>query len=131
MRFGSISNTAPHCRLRAPSTPRSSPISFAPSSKRGKLAGNLDEVLGSLADTIEKQAQLNRTIRSAMTYPAVVLCVMALIFTAMIVFIVPVFQKLFTSLGGKLPLPTRILIEISQIITSAWVLVVIAVVVGC
>ena len=96
----------------------------------GEAGGNLDEVLGSLADTIEKQAQLNRTIRSAMTYPAVVLCVMVLIFTAMIVFIVPVFQKLFTSLGGKLPLPTRILIEISQIITSAWVLLVIAVIVG-
>src|SRR5580704_2332569 len=96
----------------------------------GEIGGNLDEVLGSLADTIEKQAQLNRTIRSAMTYPAVVLCVMGLIFTAMIVFIVPVFQKLFKSLGGKLPLPTRILIEISQIITSVWVLLIIAIVVG-
>jgi type IV pilus assembly protein PilC len=96
----------------------------------GEAGGNLDDVLGSLADTLEKQAQLNRTIRSAMTYPAVVLSVMAVIFTAMIVFIVPVFQKLFSSLGGKLPLPTRILIEISQIISSAWVLVVIAVIVG-
>ena len=71
----------------------------------GEVGGNLDEVLGSLANTIEKQAQLNRTIRSAMTYPAVVLSVMVVIFTAMIVFIVPVFQNLFKSLGGKLPLP--------------------------
>ena len=96
----------------------------------GEVGGNLDEVLGTLADTIEKQAQLNKTIRSAMTYPVVVLSVMVVIFTAMIVFIVPVFQHLFTSLGGKLPLPTRILIEISQIITSPWVLVIIAVVIG-
>ncbi len=96
----------------------------------GEVGGNLDEVLGSLANTIENQAQLNRTIRSAMTYPAVVLSVMVIIFTAMIVFIVPVFQNLFTSLGGKLPLPTRILIKISQILTSVWVLVVIAVIVG-
>jgi type IV pilus assembly protein PilC len=96
----------------------------------GEVGGNLDEVLGSLATTIEKQAQLNRTIKSAMTYPAVVMSVMLVIFTAMIVFIVPVFQKLFKSLGGKLPLPTQILIDISQIITSAWVLVVIAVIVG-
>ena len=87
----------------------------------GEVGGNLDEVLGSLADTIEKQAQLNRTIRSAMTYPAVVFCVMLVIFTAMIVFIVPVFQNLFKSLGGKLPFPTRILIEISKIVTSVWV----------
>ena len=69
----------------------------------GEAGGNLDEVLGSLADTIEKQAQLNRTIRSAMTYPAVVFSVMLVIFAAMIVFIVPIFGKLFSSLGGKLP----------------------------
>jgi type IV pilus assembly protein PilC len=96
----------------------------------GEVGGNLDEVLGNLATTIEKQAQLNRTIRSAMTYPSVVLSVMVLIFTAMIVFIVPVFQNLFTTLGGKLPLPTRILIKISQTITSPWVLVIIAVIIG-
>ena len=96
----------------------------------GEVGGNLDEVLGSLADTIEKQAQLNRTIRSAMTYPTVVLSVMVIIFTAMIVFIVPVFQQLFASLGGKLPLPTRILITISKIMTSIWIVVIIAVVIG-
>ena len=95
----------------------------------GEAGGNLDEVLGNLADTIEKQAQLNRTIKSAMTYPAVVLSVMVVIFTAMIVFIVPVFQHLFTSLGGKLPLPTQILIKVSKIITSPWVLVIIAAVI--
>ena len=95
----------------------------------GEIGGNLDEVLANLADTIENQAQLNRTIRSAMTYPAVVLSVMLLIFTAMIVFIVPVFQNLFKTLGGKLPLPTQILINVSNIVTSAWVLVIIALVI--
>jgi type IV pilus assembly protein PilC len=96
----------------------------------GEIGGNLDEVLGNLANTIEKQAQLNRTIRSAMTYPAVVFSVMIIIFTAMIVFIVPVFKNLFKSLGGKLPFPTLVLIKISQIMTSVWVLLVIAVIVG-
>ncbi len=96
----------------------------------GEIGGNLDDVLGNLATTIEKQAQLNRTIRSAMTYPMVVLSVMVIIFTAMIVFIVPVFQNLFKTLGGKLPLPTQILIEVSQTITSPWVLLIIAVVIG-
>ena len=96
----------------------------------GEVGGNLDEVLGSLADTIEKQANLNRTIRSAMTYPAVVFSVMLIIFTAMIVFIVPVFSKLFSTLGGKLPLPTRIVVEISKIITSPWILVIIAMIIG-
>ena len=96
----------------------------------GEVGGNLDEVLTDLANTIEKQAQLNKTIKSAMTYPAVVMSVMVLIFSAMIVFIVPVFQNLFKQLGGKLPLPTQILIDVSNIMTSAWVLVVIGVVVG-
>jgi len=96
----------------------------------GEVGGNLDDVLTQLADTIEKQAQLNKTIKSAMTYPAVVMSVMLLIFSAMIIFIVPVFQKLFKSLGGKLPLPTQILIDISNIVTSPWVFVLIAVVVG-
>jgi len=96
----------------------------------GEVGGNLDEVLAKLASTIEKQADLNRTIRSAMTYPAVVISVMGLIFIAMIVFIVPVFQNLFSSLGGKLPLPTQLLIDLSKIITSIWALVIIVGVVG-
>jgi type IV pilus assembly protein PilC len=60
----------------------------------------------------------------------VVLGVMVIIFTAMIIFIVPVFKNLFSSLGGTLPLPTRILISISQIITSPWVLLIIIGIVG-
>jgi type IV pilus assembly protein PilC len=96
----------------------------------GEVGGNLDEVLKGLASTIEKQANLNRTIRSAMTYPAVVFSVMIVIFTAMLVFIVPVFKNLFSSLGGKLPFPTLILIKISSILTSLWALVVIAVIIG-
>jgi type IV pilus assembly protein PilC len=96
----------------------------------GEAGGNLDEVLGRLAMTIENQAQLNRTIRSAMTYPAVVLSVMVIIFTAMLVFIVPVFKNLFTQLGGKLPFPTQVLIKVSQTITSLWAVVIIAVIIG-
>ncbi len=96
----------------------------------GEVGGNLDEVLANLATTIENQAHLNRTIKSALTYPAVVMSVMILIFTAMIVFIVPVFQHLFSSLGGKLPFPTRVLITISGILTSAWAVVVVAVIIG-
>jgi type IV pilus assembly protein PilC len=92
----------------------------------GEVSGNLDEVLTDLADTIEKQAQLNKTIKSAMTYPAVVMSVMGVIFSAMIIFIVPVFQNLFKTLGGTLPLPTQILITISNVITSVWVFAVIA-----
>jgi type IV pilus assembly protein PilC len=96
----------------------------------GEVGGNLDDVLTDLANTIEKQAQLNKTIKSAMTYPAVVMSVMVVIFSAMIIFIVPVFQNLFKTLGGKLPLPTQILIDVSNIMTSVWVFLVIAVIIG-
>ncbi|MDA8058302.1 MAG: type II secretion system F family protein [Actinomycetota bacterium] len=96
----------------------------------GEVGGNLDQVLGNLAMTMEKQANLNRTIRSAMTYPAVVLSVMVVIFVAMLIFIVPVFQNLFKTLGGKLPVPTQILIDVSGVLTSIWALLVIAVIVG-
>ena len=65
-----------------------------------------------------------------MTYPAVVLSVMVVIFTAMLVFIVPVFKNLFKELGGKLPFPTLVLIKVSQILTSVWALAVIAVIVA-
>ncbi len=96
----------------------------------GEAGGNLDSVLLDLSATMEKQANLNRTIRSAMTYPAVVITVMAIIFLALLVFIVPVFSKLFKSLGSKLPLPTQLMIDASKIVLSPWsvVLIVMAVV---
>jgi type IV pilus assembly protein PilC len=55
---------------------------------------------------------------------------MVVIFTAMILFIVPVFQNLFKSLGGALPLPTQVLINVSKIVSSPWVLLIIAVIIG-
>jgi type IV pilus assembly protein PilC len=89
----------------------------------GEAGGHLDSVLLDLSSTMEKQAELNRTIRGAMTYPAVVLSVMVLIFLALLIFIVPTFQKLFSSLGAKLPLPTRIVIKASKTVLSPWALV--------
>jgi len=97
----------------------------------GEAGGNLDSVLLDLSSTMEKQAALNRKIRSAMTYPIVVLSVMAIIFLALLIFIVPVFSKLFKSLGAKLPLPTQIMINTSHVVLSPWaVLLVIIAIVG-
>ncbi len=97
----------------------------------GETAGTLDTVLGQLSTTMEKRAAINRRVKSAMTYPAVVGTMMIVILTAMIVFIVPVFKKIFSSLGGaKLPLPTRIVISISNTIASIWGLLVVAVIIA-
>src|SRR3984957_16752622 len=92
----------------------------------GEAGGNLDSVLLDLSSTMEKQAALNRKIRSAMTYPAVVLSVMVVIFLALLIFIVPVFSKLFKSLGAKLPLPTQIMINTSHIVLSPFAVVLVA-----
>jgi type IV pilus assembly protein PilC len=64
-----------------------------------------------------------------MAYPAIVFCAVIVIVTAMMIFIVPIFKRLFTSLNGQLPFPTRIVIAISNVVASVWLLVVIAVIV--
>ena len=92
----------------------------------GEAGGSLDKVLLDLANNMEKQAALTRTVKSAMTYPAIVLSVMVIIFLALLIFIVPTFQKLFTQLNAKLPLPTRIILRASHIVLSVWILAVLA-----
>lgn len=94
----------------------------------GEAGGTLDKVLTDLAATMEKQAALVRTVRSAMTYPAVVMSVMIIIFLALLIFIVPTFKKLFTSLHATLPVPTQIIIKISGIILSPMAFVVVLVI---
>jgi type IV pilus assembly protein PilC len=95
----------------------------------GEAGGHLDAVLLDLASTMEKQAVLRRTVKSAMTYPIVVVSVMIVIFLALLIFIVPVFTKLFASLHAKLPAPTLIIIGISKIVLSVWSVLVVAVII--
>ncbi len=97
--------------------------------RAGEAGGALDEILKRLASTLEAQAGLRREIKSAMTYPAAVVGFVSLILAAMLLFIVPVFKKMYASLGGVLPLPTRILIHASNIlIHSSWAVAIVAIV---
>jgi type IV pilus assembly protein PilC len=84
----------------------------------GEAGGVLDAVLMRLADTIEKQVELRRKVRSAMTYPVVVLVICSVIATAMLLLIVPQFKAIYADLGGTLPLPTRLLIQVSDLLTK-------------
>jgi type IV pilus assembly protein PilC len=95
----------------------------------GEAGGSLDKVLLDLATTMEKQAALYRSIRGAMTYPAVVLCVMCVIFLALLIFIVPIFKNLFATLHASLPTPTLIIIHVSNIILS-WRAIIVVIVIG-
>jgi type IV pilus assembly protein PilC len=91
--------------------------------RAGEAGGVLDSVLQRLATTIEKQVELRRKVKSAMTYPIVVSCLVGILVTAMLLFVIPMFQSIFSSLGGKLPFPTQILIDVSNIIRKLWYIV--------
>lgn len=83
--------------------------------RAGEVGGVLDAVLLRLAGTIEKQVELRRKVRSAMTYPAVVAVICCVIAMAMLIFIVPQFAGIYQELDNAvLPLPTRVLIAVSQ-----------------
>jgi type IV pilus assembly protein PilC len=88
--------------------------------KAGEIGGILDGVLLRVADQLERDQDLRRKVRSAMTYPIVVLVLAILAASFMLIFIVPVFATLFQDLGGTLPLPTRICMGLSDILTSIW-----------
>ncbi len=94
--------------------------------KSGEAGGVLDSVLMRLADTIEKQVELRRKIKSAMTYPVVVGFLVFAIAGAMIVFVVPMFGNIYKDLGGTLPLPTRVLLKVSEIVRKFVILLVMA-----
>jgi type IV pilus assembly protein PilC len=88
--------------------------------RAGETAGMLDTVLLRIAETLEKDVELRRRIKSAMTYPVVVLILAILLTTVMLIFIVPTFTGMFETLGGELPLPTKLLVGLSEILRKLW-----------
>jgi type IV pilus assembly protein PilC len=82
--------------------------------RAGETGGQLDTVLVRVADTFEADYKLRQKVKSAMTYPVVVAGIAVLLVSVMLMFIVPTFANMFTDLGGELPLPTKILMTISQ-----------------
>jgi len=82
--------------------------------KAGETGGVLDGALMRLAETIEKQVSLRNKVKSAMTYPIMAMALIGMISTGMLVFIVPQFDDLYSSLGGELPLPTKALLILSN-----------------
>jgi len=95
--------------------------------RAGEVGGFLDQVLVKVAETFEKEVALRGKIKSAMTYPVVVFAMVLMIVAAMLLFIVPTFESLYESLGGTLPLPTRVLMGASNGLRRFFPLVVVAV----
>lgn len=82
--------------------------------RAGETGGFLDTSMRQIADNFEADVKLRSKIKAALTYPAVVFVLAMLMCVAMLIFVVPVFEKMFVDLGGELPLPTKILVFLSQ-----------------
>jgi type IV pilus assembly protein PilC len=96
----------------------------------GETGGFLDDALARIAKMYESDATLRAKIKSALTYPVIVLIFSLLMGTGVILFIVPIFEKMFKQLGGKLPLPTQILVDLSHNMYWLLPLVIVSSIVG-
>ncbi|WP_456788512.1 type II secretion system F family protein [Cellulomonas sp. P5_C5] len=97
--------------------------------RAGEVGGFLEKALVSVAENYESEVKLRAQIKSAMTYPVMVFCMAILAVVGMLLFIVPVFQKMFEDLGGELPWPTQILVMLSGLMKFLAPILVIVVVV--
>ena len=96
--------------------------------RAGEASGALVEVLRRLADHYERYDNMRGKIKSAMSYPVIVLCFGVAAVIGALVWIIPNFKKVFDSMGAALPLPTRILIGLSEfLIHYGWTLAIVAV----
>ncbi len=93
--------------------------------RAGEAGGALNEILDRLAGYLERAEKLSSRVKGAMVYPAMIIIVTVLITGGLLMFVVPTFKTAFESLGGKLPLPTQILITISDWLREyvVWVIV--------
>jgi len=94
--------------------------------RAGEAGGFLDGALDAVAINFEKEVKLKGKIKSALTYPIIVLIMSLVSVATMLIFIVPVFQKMFSSMGGKLPLPTMMLVYLSR--AMVWIVPLIVVI---
>jgi type IV pilus assembly protein PilC len=89
----------------------------------GEAAGILDQVLDRVAIQIEKENKLKRRVKGAMIYPAVVMTFAVLVLAGMLLFLIPVFTKVFDDFGGELPALTRAVVSASNILKSYWFII--------
>src|SRR5467141_3655935 len=86
----------------------------------GEAGGILDTILLRLAQFLEKNDAIVRKVKGAMVYPAVIFSVAGIAVSVLLIFVIPTFQSMFASAGIQLPLPTRIVIGMSNILKHYW-----------
>lgn len=92
----------------------------------GEVGGLLDTIMGRLSKHIEKAMKLKGQIKSAMVYPAAIMGIAVIVITVLMIWVIPVFEKMFKEMsGGKigLPVPTQLVIDMSNFFQSAWYIV--------
>jgi type II secretory pathway component PulF len=90
-------------------------------------SGLLDKALSRLADTLEKQEKLKNTVKGALMYPIIVISMMVIVVFIMMIFVIPQISTLYTSMSVSLPLPTLILISVSNFFVSFWYIVILTI----
>jgi type IV pilus assembly protein PilC len=97
--------------------------------RASELTGQLDDALEQLSEYLERESAARRELKSALTYPTIVFCLAIVAVIIMSAFVLPKFKSFYSSLGAKLPLPTRMLLGFTTFMTHWW-LVIAAVLVG-
>jgi type IV pilus assembly protein PilC len=104
--------------------PEAFPDLYTAMVKAGELGGILDTILERLTAYMESSEQLKAKVKSAMMYPAIVLSICTIVTCFLLVFVIPTFKNIFASFGAELPLPTQILINISDTMKQFWYILV-------
>lgn len=86
----------------------------------GEVGGILDTILNRLSGFLEKAEKLKGKIKGAMTYPAAVIVIAALVVTGLLLWVVPIFEDMFSGFGKALPAPTQMVVNMSKFLQSSW-----------
>jgi type IV pilus assembly protein PilC len=86
----------------------------------GETGGILDLILQRLSSYVEKTVKMRSALKTALVYPTAIISISVLIVGALLKFVVPMFAKMFEGLGVDLPLPTRLVMQLSDFVSSTW-----------
>jgi len=95
----------------------------------GEKGGSLATILARLAEYLEKADSIKRKVKGAMVYPAAIMIVAVIAVAVLLMFVIPVFAQMFGDLGGTLPLPTRIVMALSEFMVRWWLWIFVSIIV--
>lgn len=89
----------------------------------GEVGGILDTILNRLSGFMEKSAKLKGKIKGALTYPVAVIVIAGVVVSGLLIFVVPIFEDMFAGFGSALPMPTQIVVIMSDTIKAYWYII--------